>query len=260
MTFIGRAPVRGAVCPLEAGPTAKRYVLAAAAASALVFSSANVASAAPWTMTFEDEVTVGDGLIDHGEKVGTKWSSTVIPGSNVNVTISAYDRSTTGLPSGTANSSRRPVAFDTNMINTLETDLQVKNNSNVAQGFLYASGVEARPAGTAVKYNPGNVLILDNTSTGSCNAGTGICTSPDSHDSGGLFVFSFSAPVTLSSLDVFDTTYGVISYQKVSFYDAAGAEIYVTPGSVNIADALVNEGTAQHPINQLYLPNTGDSR
>ena len=222
MTSIGRAPLFGAILSPE--PASGRFLLAAAAASLFWMGSMGAASAEPWVMDFENEVTIGDNQLTHGERVDNKWRTVALPGAdNLNVMISTYDRSSTGLPPGmdptnpatmpsfttgsgaVSSSYRKATIFDTATKNTPDPDMQTHGTNGANPNhFRYGNStvvdgkIDNLPSSvTSGKYNPGNVLVMDNTS----NSGT------ETHDDGGLFVFQFSAPVTLSSLDVFDQSY-----------------------------------------------------
>jgi len=317
MTSIGRAPLAGAILSPE--PASGRFLLAAAAASLVWFGSAAGVSADPWVLDFE--TSNGTTALSHGTYVGNTWrTSTPIPGSDVNVRISTYGRSSSSLPPGAtaptngtpatlssstigaitsaavANDGRKARVFNTNQnwvgtttddsIDTKENDLRIKtgNTAGTLKGFRYYTGSgdsDAMPGTSVIPdtpgsssgsatpavgasqtyngktfYNPGNVLVLDNTST----------TDTDSHNDGGIFVFQFSAPVTLSSIDFLNTSFknsennGQYDYQQISFFNAAGQEIFVTPGSVNIASALDSNNSEGNGTSQLYVPYTGDNR
>jgi hypothetical protein len=189
------------------------------------------------------------------------------------------------------NGSRKPKVFNTNQAwvgssttdssDTNENDLRIRTGttSSSLKGFKYATGTgsdhDVLPSGiledsaNAIPgvgkkktvsgtsyYNPGNVLVLDDTTT----------TSTDSANDGGIFVFQFSAPVTLTSIDFLNTSYqnsegnGQFDYQQISFFNAAGQEIFVTPGSVNIASALDSNNSEGNGTQQLYVPFTGDNK
>ncbi|MDP6351077.1 MAG: thrombospondin type 3 repeat:Cna B-type [Alphaproteobacteria bacterium] len=168
---------------------------------------------AQWVIDFEDLNAAGDGLINHGRVIDTEWSSQIIgAGAGLGVEISA-----TNLHSH-CNHPDLAVAFDSHRTGTQDGDLE--------DPFYHVSD----PGHDGPIFRPGNILIIQENHDG-CSDGT--CDRPDDEGSrpAGFFDFTFSAPVSLTSIDFFDVETeedGGGPNNEIFFYDGTGAQIGAT--------------------------------
>lgn len=196
----------------------------AIAAGVVVFALNAQAAVDSWAIDFENDGS--NASIVHGQVIDNEYA-TEIPGSNgVGVTISA-----TNLIS----SSDRAVAFDTDAFDSDDPDLWAPFTDINS----FAGDVDDDPQ-PANQYSPGNVLIIQENTTGCSD---GVCNDPDDEGGrpAGALDLVFDTAVTIFSIDFFDiegAEDGQSANNEVRFFDANGNQIGQT----------------------FYTPNTGGDR
>ena len=123
----------------------------------------------------------------------------------------------------------RQVAFDTLRNNTRDSDLEFNNSNNDYNDSNSAFSYTAlNLGGYQGASNPGNVLILQENSTG---CGDGVCNYPDDEGrrAAGYFEFSFTSLVSILNIDFFDVEDRAnqdAKFYAIHFFDQDNNEIH----------------------------------
>lgn len=196
-------------------PISKRVCAVTAFTAGVLFAAAE-SQAAGWIIDFEEflDNTNQRTAFQHGQIVDNEYGSQIIStvgndaGAGVGVTISAVNRANSGHD--------HAVIFNSTLNSTRDSDLEdpffhVSDPNHTGQTYSQANGHAA-----------GNILILQEHDTGSCD--NFFCNKPDDEGDrpAGHFIFDFNVPVDLTEIDFFDVEVaenGAGSDNEILFFD-----------------------------------------
>lgn len=165
----------------------KRLIISASLVSILL-GAAETAVAAGWVIDFEDLTRPGDDAVTHGRIIDNEYAGQIVgapDGLGVTVGVRNFKAERMG-------GHQAAIAFDTNV--------RQKQDKDLRGPFLHSSATSRDDE----RHDPGNILVIQNRKVGKCDGA--FCSKPNDEGSreGGAFSFVFTAPVSLTSLDVFD--------------------------------------------------------
>lgn len=159
-----------------------------AAVAAYMANPMTTAQADGWVIDFEDLTNIGDGDINHGRIMDQEYVNQIL-GAPAGVGVEIGVRNFKAERKG---GHQAAVAFD--------TSFRQRHDKDLIGPFRHSSSTSKHDD----KHDPGNILIIQNRKSGTCDGET--CSKPDDEGTkpAGQFIFEFTAPVTLTSLDFFD--------------------------------------------------------